>query len=225
MGVKRKKKKDSSSNLNQTKKEAPKLSLVSEPTEFFKEEVSKALETQNLKADPNTEFYLVDLLSRFMFTESLYKEDGESGEKKQEVLALLLAKSIETDDASQKMKGLRRLGDISLYTAGFFGDSLSRKIVDVDYYIQMGRTAYSSLSQLSTSALDSAFQQVFWELGDRFEKFVDVLGVIADASLPKDPKNILRLYEIWLKTRSERAEKSLKEAGILPIANLKPDWQ
>jgi hypothetical protein len=55
--------------------------------------------------------------------------------------------------------------------------------------------------------------------------FVDVLAEIGSRSGNQDPKNILRQYELWLKTRSERAEKNLKDAGIIPNKGVKGDWQ
>lgn len=200
------------------------LSLVSEPTDFFKQQVTKALESQKVRIKPETEFYLVDLLSRFMFAENLFATD-ETGAKREETLALLFQEAMDAADLSRKSQGLRRLGDVSLYTAGFFSDHLSTKIVDVDYYIGMGRNAYGNLAQIG---LGAAFQQVFADLAQNFHRFVDVLAEVSESALAsnmKDAKNILRLYELWLKTKSERAEKSLKEAGIIPNNLVKPDWQ
>jgi hypothetical protein len=202
-------------------KVAEDLSVVAQPAEFFKQEITKALQNQKVAVDPDTEFYLVDLLSRFMITRNLYAAD-ESGAMREEVLALLLGEAMSAPDSVRRHRGLRRLGDVSLYTAGFFSDSLSRKIVDVDYYIGMGRNAYGSLAQ---SGFDSLLRKVFIELSQRFDKFVDVLAEISDASSMKDAKNILRLYEVWLRTGSRRAEKNLKEAGIIPNLMLKPEWQ
>jgi hypothetical protein len=54
---------------------------------------------------------------------------------------------------------------------------------------------------------------------------VDVLAEISDKTSPKAEKDILRLYELWIKTRSGRAAKALQEAGIVPNKTLKKDWQ
>ncbi len=118
------------------------------------------------------------------------------------------------EEAEIKLEKLKRLGDVSLYTAGFFSESLSRKIVDVDYYIEMGKTAYGNL-----------LGKPFNELTRHFNRFVDVLAEISEETGTANKANILRLYEIWLKTRSEKAEKGLKEAGVIPNFLLKPDWQ
>lgn len=214
-------KKTTSSKKGAKASDAKNLSIVTQPADFFKEQLNKALENQKVKIDPHTEFYLVDLLSRFMFAESLFAVN-ENGTKREETLALLFQNSMAAADTARKQQGLRRLGDISLYTAGFFSDHLSTKIVDVDYYIGMGRNAYGNLSRIGIGA---SFQQVFAELAQSFHKCVDVLAEVSEGFSGKDAVNILRQYELWLKTRSERAEKSLKEVGIIPNSLVKPDWQ
>ena len=197
------------------------LSVVTQAAEYFQTQINKALEHQKVKVSPITEHYLVDLLSRFMLSDNFFVTEKD-GARREEVLALLMGEALAKADAASRQRGLRRLGDVSLYTAGFFSDRLSKKVVDVDYYIGMGRSAYVSLAAMGP---DLYFQTVFAELAERFHKFVDVFGEVSEAAGCTDAKNILRLYENWLKTRSERAEKSLKEAGIIPNKLVKPDWQ
>lgn len=197
------------------------MSVVKEATDFFKARITEALDNQKVAIHPNTEFYLVDLLTRFISSDNLFTVD-ENGARRQEVLALLFGAAMSSPSAGEKQRGLRRLGDVSLYTAGFFQDSLARKIVDVDYYIGMGRNAYGSLA---ADGRDALFQTVFSELARQFHRFVDVLGEVSAADGAKDSKDILRQYDLWLKTRSERAEKKLKQAGIIPNKLVKPDWQ
>lgn len=206
-----------------SKKQNSKLSLVSGATEYFKEAVTGALEKQKVTVEQDTEFYLVDLLTRFMSPDSLFLVDESGGKRHHEVLALLMGEAMGSTNSGEKLRSLRRLGDISLYTAGFFQDSLARKIVDIDYYIDMGRTAYGSLATMGSAV--ELFRNAFDELSRQFPKFVDVLSEVSASSGASDPKNILRQYEVWLKTRSERAEKSLKEAGIIPNKLVKADWQ
>ena len=57
---------------------------------------------------------------------------------------------------------------------------------------------------------------MFYELSS---KFVDFADVISDVSKDqnKTNKNILRAYEIWLRTQSKKARNILIEHGIEPI--------
>ncbi len=65
-----------------------------------------------------------------------------------------------------------------------------------------------------------AFGGVFAELAEKFREFVDVLAEIRDSARAADDHDILRLYEVWLKTRSRRAERLLRSQGIEPNASL-----
>ena len=77
-----------------------------------------------------------------------------------------------------------RIGDISLFVAGFFGESLARRQVDVDYYVRMGGFAYGSLSDaVRRSVRGRVYTAVFAELAAKFQDFVDVLTEIREIAL------------------------------------------
>lgn len=190
----------------------PALTLVAQPQDFFRELVTEAMGTQQISAKPETEFYLVNLLHQFMVTERL--AEGP--------LALLLKTALETPEVPAQNALFRRIGDISLYVAGYFQDSLTRKMVDVDYYIEVGGTAYK---QVAARTEEAALRPVYAELADRFGSFVEVLATVSDKTTPRTEKDLLRMYELWVRTKSERAAKALQEAGIIPNDTVKKDWQ
>lgn len=200
------------------------LTLVSQPQEYFRELVTEALGRQKIYTQPETEVYLVNLLNQFITTDRLYSPDisGNGGSKK-EVLALMLKEALEQPLPRQQSVLFRQLGDVSLYVAGFFQDSLNRKLVDVDYYIEMGGSAYKQVALLTPEELLKA---LYLELAEKFSAFVDVLAAVSDKTSPRTEKDILRLYELWIRTGSERAAKALQDAGIQPNATMKKDsWQ
>jgi hypothetical protein len=198
----------------------PALALVTQPQEYFRELVTQAMGKRQIVAQPETEFYLVNLLNQFMQTDQLYPKD-ERGTGREEPLALMLKEAIEASSHVQPVL-FRKVGDVSLYVAGYFQDSLNRKLVDVDYYIEMGGTAYHALARRHEESIMRALYQ---ELAEKFGSFVDVLADVSDTTLPKSEKDILRMYELWVRTRSERAAKALQEAGIVPNETIKKDWQ
>lgn len=193
-------------------KHSTKLSLVAQPQEFFHELVTGALERQHLRTQPEVEFYLVQLLNQFMTTDHLFRRDAE-GSPRDEALVLQLKEAIEEPQAAAQRALFRRIGDVSLYTAGFFQESLSRKLVDVDYYIELGGTAYQ---QVAARADESHLKGLYRELADRFAALVNVLAEISEATTPRTEQDLLRLYDTWLRTGSERAAKALQAAGIIP---------
>jgi hypothetical protein len=103
------------------------------------------------------------------------------------------------------------------------GDGFARKLVDVDYYIDIGGAAYGALSsRVRGTVRGGAFAAVFAELGQKFRDFVDVLAEIRDSGRAADDFDLLRLYEVWMRTRSRRAERLLRANGIEPNITLEP---
>jgi hypothetical protein len=86
----------------------------------------------------------------------------------------------------------------------------------------MGGSAYGSLSSSVRGTLRGrALSGVFAELAEKFQAFVDVLGDVRDdASAEVD---VLRQYEIWLRTGSARAAELLRKAGVEPNQALDAD--
>lgn len=199
----------------------PNLTLVSQAKGYFHDLLTRALGQQKISTRPETEFYLVNLLNEFISTDKLYSRDGQ-GAMKDEPLALLLKEALEAPELRAQSVMFRHVGDVSLYVAGFFQESLSRKVVDVDYYIGLGGVAYQNVAAREQQ---DVLRAVYMELAEKFSSFVDVLAEISDLTASKSEKDLLRLYDLWVRTRSGRAAKALQEAGIFPNPTLKKDWQ
>lgn len=197
------------------------LTLVSQPEAYFRELVIEALEKQKVTTFPETEFYLVNLLNQFMKTDRLYARNPE-GTARDDSLVTMLKEALEQSKPQAQSVMFRQIGDVSLYVAGFFQDSLTRKLVDVDYYIDMGGTAYK---QVAARAEEEMLKALYQELAEKFGALVEVLAEVSDKTIQKSEKDLLRMYELWVRTRSERAAKALQEAGILPNDTIKKDWQ
>ena len=197
---------------------ADRVRPVASLQEFFKDSVAAAMAKQGVAADDLTAYYVVNLLTLFARHESLY-EHGKPGPGLQPV-ALLLAAAADSPDRETRNAILRRAGDTSLFVAGFLGDGFARKLVDVDYYIDMGGAAYGHLSDNVRGTREGrAFGMVFAELAAKFRDFVDVLSDIRDSGKAA-AIDVLRLYEVWLRTGSRRAARLLREHGLEPNASL-----
>jgi hypothetical protein len=185
--------------------------------EFFHDSVQTALRKQRVAVDDQTEHYVVNVLTMFARSEELYEKTSEGVRLKP--LAHMLAEASEAPTAQQRDGALRRLGDVSLFIAGFFAQSFARRLVDVDYHIAMGGRAYSALAENMRGSLRGrAFVGVFGELAQKFQRLVDVLNDVAEMAHTPTDKDILRQYEIWLKTGSPRAYGILNRLGVAPIA-------
>lgn len=175
------------------------------PAEYFKELVETAIEHQHVAVREFTSFYLVNLLTGFV------QFDRSSSTTVDEPLGIRLARALQTGGSRQR-DGLREVGDLSLFISGFFADSLTRSLVDVDYYIQLGEVAYGSLARRA----DPTLADVFDELAGKFPACVDVLSEVSERSALASNSDVLRLYEKWIRTRSRRSGDLLVERGIVP---------
>ena len=176
-------------------------------SEYFKELVEGALAHQRLAAGELTSFYVVNLLTGFL---------QRPADQDDAPLALRLAEALDTAGVRQRTS-LKQIGDLSLFMSGFFADSLHRKLVDVDYYVSIGGTAYTVLSRFETDT----FSSVFAELADNFVGFVDVLSEVSERASCSSNADLLRLYGRWLKTGSRRSGQLLLERGVVPNPSAK----
>lgn len=195
-----------------SKKQSSSLLLV-RPAEYFHGALSGALSQLKIKVSEHAQSYVVGLLTKFLTVENLYPNSEEGSKSSDTTLVAQLASALEEESQEAKRARFRHMGDYSLYIAGFFSDSLNRKLVDVDYYIGMGGTAYEAAAQLHEKDQEVV---LFSELAKKFPQFVDALAQVSEeSSFPKDPSDLLRKYEIWSKTGSERLAKQLARAGIV----------
>jgi len=195
------------------------LVAVASLREFFKQLLLEATDHQRVQLAEVTEFYLVNLLAEFAAAEKLFAED-EGGKRGQEPLALLYYRALQ-QSRSEKIRTLRRLGDTSLYRVGFFSTSLRDSPVGPDYYIQMGGRAYGQLANL---ARPGAFANAYQELCDKFRALVEVLEEIAARGMvTAGPDSVLKVYESWVRTGSDRLERVLVDAGIVLPKNGLPN--
>jgi hypothetical protein len=174
------------------------------PQEFFKQQVEGAMRRQHLQASDWTVYYIVSLLASFVTR----CRPGEPPDAAELPLAVRLTRALAADGGPSR-DSLRHVADHALFLAGFFGDSLQRRAVDIDYYISVGGFAYRRLAGND----DDAFADVFGELAAKFIPVVDVLAEISDRSL-RSNRDILRVYERWLRTGSRRDQAMLAERGL-----------
>ncbi len=129
----------------------------------------------------------------------------------------MLAHAADARSPAERDATLQRLGDVSLFVAGFFAHGFERRLVDVDYHVAMGGRAYSTLASANVSGPRRALNGVFGELARKFQSVVDAIGEISDSARVWSSKDVLRLYELWLKTGSPRAQGLLQQLGVAPV--------
>jgi hypothetical protein len=184
--------------------------------DYFRESIGAAIDKQGVDVDPHAAHYVVNLLTLFSRSECLYEDHGDAYGLRP--LALMMADAADAPTTEQRSFVLQRVGDVALFIAGFFADSLAHRIVDLDYYIGMGGTAYGSLSdEIRGTTRGRVLCDVYRELAHKFQVVVDVLNEVRDSARQSSDVDLLRLYDVWRKTGSQRAEALLRQNGVEPF--------
>jgi len=193
-----------------------KVTAVNNLVEFFRDGFAKALALRHVSLDEHTSHYVVSLLALYSRTEVSHR-DLRPGQRWVS-LSGLLAQASAAASATEREALLQRLGDMSLFVAGFSAHGFERRLIDVDYHIAMGGRAYGTLAAAQISGPRRTLCGVFGELARKFQGVVDAIAEISDTARVWGPNDVLRLYELWLKTGSHRAQGLLRRLGVTSVA-------
>jgi len=171
---------------------------------FFKEEVDRAFRQEGLASGTLVEHYIVQLLASYAADQI---EDTP--------IALRMLAAAEAP-LRERRRHLRQICDTTLYLTGFWGESLADGPVDVDYYIDMGGSAYGELARGGPGWTGDPFGDVFAALAMNFVRFVGALALISRRmALPASNQDIVKLYRHWQLTRSSAAGARLAALGVV----------
>jgi len=173
---------------------------------FFDEVVEDALKARGVNASEGATRYLVGVLAEPHI--------------EPRPLALSLQEALVISEPAERFERLRLLGDAVLYGSGFFADHFAARGLENRYVCTIGARAYSHAGAMLRGDQTGLFD----ELAQRFEQFAQVLTEVADRTLAHQApgaKNLLKLYERWLKTGSETVAEALVDQGIFPTRGTK----
>jgi hypothetical protein len=181
---------------------------------FFVEVVEDAMKARRVEATEGATHYLVALLADFAHPART------AGQTLERPMTILLDEALHVPDPAERFERLRVLGDGVLYGCGFFGDHFEARGIDLAYMHGLGTRAYGAASSMLRTQ-EGQGPDLFGELAQKFGVFVDVVAEVADATIAmgtESPKGLLKVYERWLKTGSERLASALTSHGMVPTA-------
>lgn len=126
--------------------------------------VNEAQASTKLILPENTESYLVFLLMRFT----------QSPELAESVLAVDFLNSMQAVGTRQ-LDLLREVGDKSLLLSGLFPGIAEKRHVKLTYFVDMGQSAYLTVSELEADEAAKLYQA----LSSQFEDLQSVLSAIS----------------------------------------------
>src|SRR5215510_9950581 len=97
--------------------------------EFFRDALHDALTHQHVAVEGETEHYVVNVLTLFANPDALYERHPHESAQRSGLkpLAVMLGEALEAPTHEARCRGLQRLGDVSLFIAGFFSAGFARK--------------------------------------------------------------------------------------------------
>lgn len=186
---------------------------------YFETEINETARKQGLNLSQMSSMYLARMLCRFVesrayFTQNPTTNPDEQIKQSLPTLALLWLEG-QTQPLGEQYQRFQQVGDLALFTSGFFSERINRSLVDVDYYIAMGGRAYERAGHIRESIQAERDINVFFELSRSFGNLVEVMAEISDKSLLGSDQDILKLYEKWMGSGSDRIRRMLAETGVI----------
>jgi hypothetical protein len=187
---------------------------------FFFEVVHDTARRQKFQPSPEVLNYLVNLLTLFGRSEAIVDKIPARGTHYKTMVSMM-ENAFTASSTSQAAFELRDMGDAATFIGGYMYGAFARRLVDTDYYIGMGQRAYSSASDLfnSMNTPRRALGPICEELAESLPQVADVLHEIG--TNPNNPVDMLRTYELFMKTDSKWAARILRENGIEPLESVR----
>jgi hypothetical protein len=188
------------------------IDVATDINRYFQDALQEAMIARGVDATDAAQHYLVGLLCDFAKPENLAKSTLDRP------LTFLMRDAL-AENGAERFERLRSIGDGVMYVMGFFGSSLTRRGADRAYVMTLGSSAYGYASAMLHRGSTRDGIDVFEELARKYEGFVAAISELADAALSGRAGDtaVLRLYERWRETGSERLAAELAELGLCPM--------
>jgi hypothetical protein len=191
----------------QNEPHSKKIILTTNLKGFFFEGLSELNKKSICPVPESIIYYSSDVLDKFALSEDFFETtDGKVREK---ILGMkLLEASLHNREEQKKI--YKEVADMSLLVCGYFSESVNNKIVDTQYYAQLGKMAYSHLNNVTPRFLD--IPHFYGMVATCFESLTTLMTLLASKDRLCD-KNLF--YERIMKNDNISHDEMLK-SGVLP---------
>jgi hypothetical protein len=179
---------------------------------FFFEGLSEINKKSLCPVPESIIYYSSDVLDKFALSQDFF--ETSEGKVREKILGMKLLKASESNRDEQK-KIYKEVGDMSLLVCGYFSESVNKKIVDKEYYAQLGKMAFSHLNNVSPVFLD--IPSFYAMVATCFESMTTLMTLFANKS--RGPEANLIFKKIM--REEELSDKELLAAGVVAPATRK----
>lgn len=173
-----------------------KIVATSTSTNQWQNLVEEAGKSCNIILSEELESYLVFLLMRFI----------TSPQMAHKIMGTEFLTSLNRPGSLRPL-ALRDVGDQCLLYSGLFPGRATRRRVRVSYYVNIGKSAYSSLATVGRYSDNN----LFTTLADKFVCLMDILQAMREINNPLPVLDPITAEEIWHDTGSDHALQSLQK--------------
>lgn len=180
---------------------------------FFFEGLSELNKKSLCPIPESVIYYSSDVLDKFALSEDFF--EVSEGKVREKILGMKLLEATQLSREEQK-RVYKEVGDMSLMVCGYFSESVNKKIVDVQYYSQLGRMAYSHLNNVTPSFFD--IPSFYSMVATCFESLTTLMTVMASKERFASGNNLLfqRIMQ-----NQDVSEKEMLISGVLPSTTRK----
>ena len=167
----------------------------------------------NIHLSEYSKLYLMKLLEELAagsnYLNNIVKED--------KTLAETLLEAVH-QTIFEKIRHLKALGDLCLLFGGLYPEYMTKKLVDIDYFINIGKHSYNLISDTyknNTSKYD--LYMLYSKLTEEYLKLINILTEISDELSFLDRDNLYKSFKRWEKTGIKKYSEVIKSNNIIPI--------
>ncbi len=158
-------------------------------------------------------YYSSDVLDKFALSQDFF--EVSEGKVREKILGMKLLEATHLTREEQK-RVYKEVADMSLIVCGYFSESVNKKIIDTQYYAQLGKMAYGHLNNVIPSFLDiPSFYNMF---ATCFESMTMLMTRLAIKNRTGDENHLV--FKKILREESI-SEKELLTSGILSTSTRK----
>lgn len=180
--------------------------------DYFSQRIQEYGERFSPPPQEDTIWYMSSVLARFGESDQLFSYDH--GEVSIRPLALLYKDALEAQQHHERCLILRQLGDLALFLGALFPERYAKRGVLKDYFIGMGGSAYSYLSENARQN-----RHIFHELSSTFANMLDIVAKACSRERAFDAGDILQLYRRYQQTGDVYLAEQLRSLGIAVVSD------
>ncbi len=153
-------------------------------------------------------FYSSDVLDKFALSQDFF--EVSEGKVREKILGMKLLEATQyTRDEQRRV--YKEVGDMSLMICGYFSESTNKKLVDAQYYAQLGKMAYSHLNSVAPGFLD--IPSFYSMVATCFESLTTLMTLMASQNRQGSDSHLI--FRKVMQNESV-TEKEMLVSGIIP---------